>query len=98
MPINATQNTATYNPHTEAQHQIAAHWASKKIPDWKTEGTSAARVALGKLIMQKDIADVNSYLANKKPWVKIGTDWAFNPNGYYDFTEVPLITILYFFW
>ncbi|MES2619803.1 MAG: hypothetical protein V4615_03050 [Bacteroidota bacterium] len=79
-------------------NQLVKNWAAKNLPDWKTEGKVAApRVILGKLLTHTDIEKVNQYLADKKPWGTNGTDWAFNPHGDYDFSEVPLVTMLYLF-
>lgn len=62
------------------------------------EGKVAApRVMLGKLLTGTDVEAVNQYLIGKKPWGRTGTDWAFNPHGDYDFSEVPLIDLLYLF-
>lgn len=73
-------------------------WALKEFPDWKTEGkVNAPRVLLAKLIAGRDIEKVNEYLNGKRPWGKNGTEWAFNPHGDYDFSEVPLMAILYMF-
>lgn len=81
-----------------SNNEIVKHWAQKPLPDWISEGKIAApRVMLGKLLAGTDVQAVNDYLTGKKPWGRNGTDWAFNPHGDYDFSEVPLISILYLF-
>lgn len=89
--VSVSQSIDTGNP-------VVKNWSAKDLPDWKTEGKVAApRVILGKLLTNTDVEKANHYLAHKKPWGTNGTDWAFNPHGDYDFSEVPLVTILYLF-
>lgn len=52
---------------------------------------------LAKLLTHTDVEKVNEYMLDKKPWGTNGTDWAFNPHGDYDFSEVPLVALLYLF-
>ncbi len=64
---------------------------------WRQTGKGhAPRVLLAKLLAGRDIDAVNQYLRNLRPWSEPGSDWELN-RGDYDFTEVVLTQILYFF-
>lgn len=82
----------------DSNNTIIKSWSEKDFPDWKTKGKiDAPRIMLAKLLTHTDVEKVNQYMLDKTPWGTNGTDWALNPNGDYDFSEVPLVTILYLF-
>ena len=71
-------------------------WSEKPIPDWKREGkVNAPRVLLAKLHDGKAIDVVDDYLLSLKPWGKTGSTWPLRPDGDYDFTLVPLTSMLF---
>lgn len=96
--LAARQTAPAYTPVDISKNEIVKHWAQKPLPDWIAEGKIAApRVLTGKLLAGVDVPAVNEYIIGKKPWGRNGTDWAFNPHGDYDFSEVPLVGLLYLF-
>ena len=56
-----------------------------------------ARAALSKLLMGKDMEEVNRSLRSVKPWKDSGSTWPLHPFGDYDFDEIDFIALLYTF-
>ncbi|HPO12552.1 MAG TPA: hypothetical protein PLI09_03835 [Candidatus Hydrogenedentes bacterium] len=72
-------------------------YAGQDPGSWREMGKGhAPRVLLAKLFAGRDIDAVNQYLRELRPWSEPGSDWELN-RGDYDFTEVVLTQILYFF-
>ena len=96
--IISTEKTVSPVQQLDLNNVVLQSWATKDLPDWKTQGKIVApRVMLAKLLTNTDVEKVNEYMLDKKPWGTNGTDWALNPHGDYDFSEVPLVTLLYLF-
>lgn len=90
------ERTEAYMPSSGLTQELLEEWASKGLPDWKRDGkVLAPRVALAKLFLNRDVPQVNEYLAGKVPWGRPGSTWPLHPEGDYDFTLVPLTTLLY---
>ncbi len=71
--------------------------AERPLLEWKKYGKShSPNVCLAKLLLGKDVKEVNEYLQGIKPWSGSGSSWTFH-KGDYDFTEVVLTRILYLF-
>ncbi len=71
-------------------------WANKSISIDKLNGKGVSpRILLAKLLLKKDIPNVNYLLTKLKVWGVSGSSWAFNKKGDYDFTLTPLTTLLF---
>jgi hypothetical protein len=75
---------------------ISSNWANKAIQA-ESGKVNNPRILLAKLLLKKDIAEVNKYILQAVPWGVTGSVWAGNKNGDYDFSLTVLSTILYFF-
>lgn len=96
--IISTEKIISPFQHPDSNNVIVKKWAAKDFPDWKTHGKiEVPRIMLAKLLTNTDVEAANKFMVDKKPWGKSGTSWALNPHGDYDFSEVPLVTILYLF-
>ncbi|MCP4438954.1 MAG: hypothetical protein GY810_08430 [Aureispira sp.] len=96
--VNQSNPRQYVAPSSWTTHPILKDWAEKPLGDWKTKGkVHSIRVILAKLALNQDIVEVNRYILDAKPWGKSGTDWAFNPNGDYDFTEILLCAVVFLF-
>lgn len=88
--------TLRWNNKSLLSDSICTDWANKAIqPD--SRKVNNPRILLAKLLLKKDIVEVNKYILQAKPWGVTGSVWAGNKNGDYDFSLTVLSTILYFF-
>ncbi len=76
---------------------ICNDWAAKKIPANLDGKGNYPRILLGKLMVKRDIPEVNQTIMKMKVWGVSGSSWALNPKGDYDFHITILTTILYLF-
>jgi len=77
---------------------LVREWSEKEVPDWKEEGkVKAPRVILAKLRTGSENEEVNELLLSLEPWGETGSTWCLHPNGDYDFTLVPLTSMLFLF-
>jgi hypothetical protein len=76
---------------------ICNDWASKKIPANLDGKGNYPRILLAKLMVKRDIPEVNQTIRKMTVWGISGTSWALNPKGDYDFTITVLTSILYLF-
>lgn len=78
--------------------QIYCLWAGKSISDNQLNGKgSAPRILLAKLILNRDIPEVNKKIRELTVWGNCGSSWALNKKGDYDFTLAILTTIFWKF-
>jgi len=91
-----TERKIKWNQHSVFADTIYQTWANRALnPD---DGkVNAPRIMLGKLLLKKDIAEVNALILKTLPWGVTGSVWALNKKGDYDFTMAILCTILYLF-
>ena len=81
-----------------AHDSLIEIYANKTLPEKKVVGqTDAVRVMIAKLMQKRDVAQVNALMMQLTPWSKHGTEWAFNPHGDYDFTEITWCSLLNLF-
>lgn len=77
---------------------VFTKWAGTPIEISKMNGKgNAPRILLAKLLLKKDIAETNDLILKLKVWGITGSSWALNKKGDYDFTIMPLTTILFLF-
>ena len=85
-----------WNKHSLFADSIYNRWAKRELnPDGGK--VNNPRILLAKLLLKKDLADVNAIILKTVPWGVTGSTWAMNKNGDYDFTMTVLTTILYLF-
>ena len=85
-----------WNAHSLFADSIYHRWAKRDLnPDGGK--VNNPRILLAKLLLKKDLADVNATILKTVPWGVTGSTWAMNKNGDYDFTMTVLTTILYLF-
>ena len=91
-----TERKIKWNQHSVFADTIYQTWANRALnPD---DGkVNAPRIMLCKLLLKKDIAEVNALILKTLPWGVTGSVWALNKKGDYDFTMAILCTILYLF-
>ncbi len=91
-----TQRSISWNNKSGFADSIIENWASNPIPDWnKSAKVDAPRIYLAKLILNEDIKEVNEYLQHAIPKGIVGSSWALNKHGDYDFSLTILTTILF---
>jgi len=73
-------------------------WANKpiRVKDINRKGT-VQNIVLARMMLKKDIQEVNQALLKFKVWGISGSTWALNKKGDYDFTMTNLTTILWLF-
>jgi hypothetical protein len=77
--------------------ELLQHWAAQTglYSDWREHGKiGVPRVVLANLMLGQNIDSTNKYLQGLVPWGTLGSTWAFNKNGDYDFTQIILADIL----
>lgn len=86
---------AAVNPE---QHPLVHRWADKEVNGWNLKNkTGSPRVMLAKLVVGKDVEQVNKFIAESVPWGKSGSTGPLYKKGDYDFTQITLCSILYLF-
>jgi len=92
------QRTIAWKTNADLAIQVYQSFASKKINfDKLSERGNTPRILLAKLLLKQDIEDVNKAIQQMKVRGVTGSHWALNPKGDYDFTLMPLTTILFLF-
>lgn len=77
--------------------ELLQDWAQQtdKYSSWITSGKiGVPRVILSNLILGQNIDSTNKYLLSLSPWGTVGSTWALNKSGDYDFTQIILADIL----
>ena len=73
-------------------------WARRTISEEMLAGKgNAPRILLAKLLIGREIAEVNKTILKLKAWGVSGSSWALNKKGDYDFTFTILTTILWLY-
>jgi hypothetical protein len=92
------QRTIAWKTKSDLANQVYQSFASKKITfDKLSERGNTPRILLAKLLLKQDIEAVNNAIQQMKVRGVTGSHWALNPKGDYDFTLMPLTTILFLF-
>lgn len=77
--------------------ELLESWAEQTdvYNDWLTKGKiGVPRVVLSNLMLGTNIDSTNKYLQSLEPWGTVGTSWALNKKGDYDFTQILMAEIL----
>ena len=92
------QRTIAWKKNADLANQVYQSFASKKINfDKLSERGNTPRILLAKLLLKQDIETVNNAIQQMRVRGVTGSHWALNPKGDYDFTLMPLTTILFLF-
>ena len=92
------QRTLIWNTESTLANKVYQSFASKKINfDKLSERGNTPRILLAKLLLKQDIEAVNNAIQQMKVRGVTGSHWALNAKGDYDFTLMPLTTILFLF-
>jgi hypothetical protein len=92
------QRTIAWKTKSDLANQVYQSFASKKINfDKLSERGNTPRILLAKLLLKQDIKNVNKAIQQMRVRGVTGSHWALNPKGDYDFTLMPLTTILFLF-
>lgn len=90
--------TIQWNSYSLFADSIINMWADKSVPESMLEGKgNAPRILLAKLLVKKDIPEVNRTIVKMRVWGTSGSSWALNKKGDYDFSVTILTTILWFY-
>jgi len=90
------ERKTNWNDHSLFADTIYQDWANKNL-DPAGGKVNNPRIWLAKLLLKKDVDDVNKIILKTIPWGVSGSSWAMNKNGDYDFTLAVLTPILYLF-
>lgn len=77
--------------------ELLQYWATQTdvYAEWLTAGKiSVPRVVIANLMLGTNIDSTNKYLQGLTPWGTVGTSWALNKKGDYDFTQIIMADIL----
>ena len=95
VPVERTRDWPTRSAVTDS---LLAHWASREVGDWQTNGkVNIPRVLIGKLATGVDVDFVNTYLQKQEVRGTVGSTGPFHKTGDYDFTLAGLSLLLYAF-
>lgn len=92
------KRTFAWKDHSIFADSILLLWANKPIreEDINRKGI-VQNIVLARMMLKKDISEVNQTLMKFRVWGISGSTWALNKNGDYDFTLTNLTTILWLF-
>ena len=92
------KRTFVWKEHSEFGDSILNLWANKPIrdEDINRKGT-VQNILLARMMLKKDIPEVNQTLMKFKVWGISGSTWALNKKGDYDFVLTNLTTLLWLF-
>lgn len=97
LPFSQELRERKDNPNPE-QHPLIHKWADKEVSGWNLKNkTGSPRVMLAKLVVGKDVEQVNKFISESVPWGKSGSTGPLYKKGDYDFTQITLCSILYLF-
>ncbi len=78
---------------------LVHYWANKEYTNWSRAGAKVGspRAMIAKLALGQEVDSINAFIQTLEPWGRPGSHYFLNPKGDYDFTEVPLCILLYYF-
>ena len=91
-----TARTLVWQPASALSQEVLQLWAAKPLADWATKGKDdVPRVLLARFITRDRLPETNAFLRTLLPRGVVGSKWALNPGGDYDFSLTVLTTILW---
>jgi hypothetical protein len=95
VPIQRTIAWKTRSAFADSVYRL---WANKPIKEEELdEKGTVPQILLAKMMLNRDISEVNNTILKFKVWGISGSTWALNKKGDYDFTISTLTTILWLF-
>jgi hypothetical protein len=92
------QRSIDWQKHSSFADTIFNQWAGKPFSEKSFDGKgNVTRILLAKLLVKRDIPEVNKIIKRLTAWGVSGSSWALNKKGDYDFTITILTTILWFY-
>lgn len=93
------ERTIDWNSYSNFADSIFNFWADKPVPGLKkleSKG-NGPRILLAKLLLRKDVDEVNKAIMQMTAWGTSGSSWALNKKGDYDFALSILTPVLWKF-
>ena len=91
-----TARTLVWQPASALSQEVLRLWAAKPLADWATKGKDdVPRVLLARFLARDRLPETNAFLLTLGPRGVVGSKWALNPDGDYDFSLTVLTTILW---
>jgi hypothetical protein len=91
-----TARTLAWQPASALSQEVLQLWAAKPLADWATKGKdNVPRVLLARFLTRDRLPETNAFLRTLLPRGVVGSKWALNPGGDYDFSLTVLTTILW---
>ena len=92
------ERTIKWETRSDFSNEVYKSFAEKHFTQENLSGKgNVTRILFAKLLLKQDIEEVNRTIVQIPVWGVVGTNWALNKNGDYDFTITPLTTILFMF-
>ena len=92
------ERTIAWKTHSAFADTVINSWASRTVSDKSLDGKgNAPRILLAKLLVHRDIPEVNNTLRKLTVWGNCGSSWPLNKKGDYDFTLTIFTTIFWMF-
>lgn len=90
--------TIQWKTQSDFANTIYTSFANRKFDYEKlSDKGNSPRIVLAKLLLKRDVEEVNNVIMKMVVRGVSGSSWALNPKGNYDFTLAPLTTVLYLF-
>ncbi len=91
-----TERTLVWHKESPFAQEVLRLWSSKPLQDWAKRGKDdVPRVLLSRFLTRDRLPETNAYLQTLSPRGVVGSNWALNPDGDYDFSLTVLTTILW---
>ena len=100
VPSLANKSTLSQEEQLELLGPALSSYADQNIHEWSQKFQDTilnTRVIFAKLLLQKDVDELNRAIQNAKAWGSTGTSSKLNKYGDYDFSEIQWVNILYYF-
>ena len=92
------ERTIQWKTQSDFANTVYASFANRKFGYEKlSDKGNTPRIVLAKLLVKRDVEEVNNVILKMVVRGVSGSRWALNPKGDYDFTLAPLTTVLYLF-
>jgi hypothetical protein len=100
LELEFAERTGPWAEATPLTRALFAEWADRPLVPWEETGRGsgqAARIALARLQERRELDETNAFLLAARPWGRSGSTWVLHRRGGYNFTLLPLTTILWLF-
>lgn len=95
LPV-PTERTLVWQKESAFAQEVLRLWSQRPLQDWATKGKDdVPRVLLARFLARDRLEEANAFLQTLSPRGVVGSKWALNPDGDYDFSLTVLTTILW---